>query len=78
MCHAGPNETRTCGIEDPSLWVDRNGIVHAIVHNWKAGGHAASADPAMSDLSRHGPWMSPGNVHPEAAHAGEQKDPLSQ
>ena len=41
---AGPNETRTCGIEDPSLWVDRHGIIHAVVHNWKAGGHAASAD----------------------------------
>ena len=32
----------------------------------------------MPDLSRHGPWMSPGNAHPEAAHAGGQKDPLSQ
>jgi hypothetical protein len=33
-----------CGIEDPSLWLDARGIVHAIVHNWQAGGHAASAD----------------------------------
>ena len=40
----GPNETRTCGIEDPTLWLDANGIVHAVVHNWKAGGHAASSD----------------------------------
>lgn len=41
----GKNETRTCGIEDPSLYVDpTNGIVHAVVHNWKGGGHAASAD----------------------------------
>ena len=40
----GPNETRTCGLEDPTLWIDRKGVVHAVVHNWKAGGHAASAD----------------------------------
>ena len=26
------------------MWKDRKGILHAIVHNWAAGGHAASAD----------------------------------
>ena len=40
----GPNETRTCGIEDPTLWLDKKGILHAVVHNWRAGGHATSAD----------------------------------
>eukprot|EP00035_Acanthoeca_spectabilis_P001798 m.82811 g.82811 ORF g.82811 m.82811 type:complete len:221 (-) comp11142_c0_seq3:77-739(-) len=40
----GPNDTTNCGIEDPTLWVDKAGIVHAVVHNWKAGGHAVSAD----------------------------------
>jgi hypothetical protein len=39
-----PGETRTCGIEDPTLWLDSKGIVHAVVHNFRAGGHAASAD----------------------------------
>ena len=39
------SETRTCGIEDPTLWLDRKkNVVHAVVHNWRAGGHAASAD----------------------------------
>jgi hypothetical protein len=27
-----------------AVWKDRKGILHAIVHNWAAGGHAASAD----------------------------------
>jgi hypothetical protein len=40
----GPSDSANCGIEDPTLWLDRAGIVHALVHNWKAGGHAASAD----------------------------------
>eukprot|EP00966_Prymnesium_polylepis_P040678 944056-Prymnesium_polylepis.1 len=40
----GPNDTRNCGIEDPTLWVDASGVLHALVHNWRAGGHAASAD----------------------------------
>lgn len=40
----GPNDTRTCGIEDPSLWVDKKGVIHAVLHNWNAGAHAASAD----------------------------------
>lgn len=33
-----------CGLEDPSLWLDGHGIVHAVLHDWTAGGHAASAD----------------------------------
>jgi hypothetical protein len=31
-----------CGIEDPTVWTDKQGVFHAIVHNWHAGGHAAS------------------------------------
>ena len=38
------NEGGNCGIEDPSLWVDDAGVVHAIFHNYRAGGHAASPD----------------------------------
>ena len=39
------NTTRTCEVEDPTLWYDKKKrIVHAVVHNWEAGGHAASAD----------------------------------
>jgi hypothetical protein len=38
------NESANCGIEDPTLYLDSAGIVHAVVHNWRGGGHAASAD----------------------------------
>lgn len=39
------NGTRACEIEDPTLWYDTaTGVVHALVHNWAGGGHAASAD----------------------------------
>ena len=24
------NDTANCGIEDPDLWVDKNGVVHAV------------------------------------------------
>ena len=40
----GPNDFANCGIEDPDLWLDRRGVLHAVVHNWRAGGHAASTD----------------------------------
>eukprot|EP00039_Didymoeca_costata_P002312 m.59275 g.59275 ORF g.59275 m.59275 type:complete len:434 (+) comp11234_c0_seq3:188-1489(+) len=41
---AGKGETSNCGIEDPSLWLDKNGVIHAVVHNWRGGGHAVSGD----------------------------------
>jgi hypothetical protein len=44
----GPNDTRNCGVEDPDVWVDARGVIHAVVHNWKAGSHAASADRGRS------------------------------
>ena len=37
-----------CGVEDPSLWLDAHGIVHAVLHDWEAGAHAASADKGHS------------------------------
>ena len=37
-----------CGIEDPTVWKDKHGRLHAVVHNWAAGGHAASADNGTS------------------------------
>ena len=33
-----------CGVEDPTLWIDQRGVIKAVVHNWKGGGLAASAD----------------------------------
>jgi hypothetical protein len=43
------NETRTCEIEDPTLFYDRTkGVIHAVVHNWESGGHAASTDRGKS------------------------------
>lgn len=42
---AAAGEKRDCGIEDPTVWRDeRTGVLHALVHNWAAGGHAASAN----------------------------------
>ena len=41
-------QTKTCGIEDPTLWLGADGVIHAVVHNWRAGGHAASADRGRS------------------------------
>ena len=32
------------GIEDPTVWLDARGRLHALVHNYAAGGHAASDD----------------------------------
>eukprot|EP01045_Picozoa_sp_COSAG04_P031119 COSAG04_NODE_5643_length_1542_cov_2.119889_1_plen_399_part_01 len=40
----GVGELSNCGIEDPTVWRDRNGNLHALLHNWAAGGHAASDD----------------------------------
>lgn len=43
------NENRTCEIEDPTLWYNAtDGVVHAVVHNWNGGGHAASCDRGRS------------------------------
>ena len=41
---AAHGEMANCGIEDPTVWKDRHGRLHALVHNWAAGGHAASGD----------------------------------
>jgi hypothetical protein len=40
----GRGQIANCGIEDPTLWMDAAGIIHAVVHNWAGGGHAASSD----------------------------------
>ena len=33
-----------CAIEDPTVFLDKKGRMHALFHNYQAGGHAASAD----------------------------------
>ena len=44
----GGLESRNCGVEDPTLWLDDDGIIHALFHNWRAGAHAASGDNGVS------------------------------
>ena len=42
---AAGGEKQDCGIEDPTVWRDQTtGVLHALVHNWVAGGHASSND----------------------------------
>jgi hypothetical protein len=39
---------QNCGVEDPTVWLDAKGRLHTLVHNYRAGGHAASDDSGRS------------------------------
>ena len=47
-----------CGIEDPTVWTDKQGVFHAIVHNWHAGGH----EIAQSEIDAIAQFMSGQNA----------------